>query len=106
MPPKIDIDQKNEIENLIQKTADSLSIKNGVLKGDIVIHKNEPYIIEVALRLSGGYFCSHEIPLNTGVDLVGAAILQCLGEKINPDDLKPKFNKPVAQRYLFKTWKG
>ena len=101
LPPKIDIDQKNEIENLIQKTADSLSIKNGVLKGDIVIHKNEPYIIEVALRLSGGYFCSHEIPLNTGVDLVGAAILQCLGEKINPDDLKPKFNKPVAQRYLF-----
>ncbi len=101
LPPKIDINQKNKIENLIQLAANSLGIKNGVLKGDIVLYKNEPYIIEAALRLSGGYFCSHEIPLNSGVDLVGAAIRQSLGEEIDPNELKPKFNNPVAQRYLF-----
>ena len=32
----------------------------------MVLSNENPYIIEVALRLSGGYFCSHEIPLNTG----------------------------------------
>lgn len=101
LPASIDISTKNMIEQLIQEAANSLGIKNGIVKGDIVIHKKLAYVIEIALRLSGGYFCSHEIPLNTGVDFLGAAIRQSLGENIDPAELKPKFNKPVAQRYLF-----
>ena len=78
-----------------------MGIRNGVVKGDIVVTDGQPYVIELATRLSGGYFCTHEIPLNTGVDLVGAAIRQALGESIDPKELTPKWNRPVAQRYFF-----
>ena len=39
-------------------------------------------MIELAARLSGGFFCTREIPLNTGVDFVGAAIKLALGETV------------------------
>jgi biotin carboxylase len=55
----------------------------------------------VAARLSGGYFCSHEIPLNTGVDFVGVAIDLALGRTIDPVRLVSRFNQGVSQRYLF-----
>jgi len=74
-----------------------------VVKGDIVVHKDEPYVIELAARLSGGYFCTHEIPLNTGVDFVGNAIRLALGEEVDPEELTPKFQRCVSQRYIFPT---
>ena len=67
----------------------------------MVLSNQNPYIIEVAARLSGGYFCSHEIPLNTGVNFVGNAIKIALGEDIKREELKVKSNNPITQRYLF-----
>ena len=89
------------VRDLVQQAAQSMGIRNGVVKGDIVVTDGQPHVIELAARLSGGYFCTHEIPLNTGVDFVGAAIRQALGEAINPRELHPQFNRPVAQRYFF-----
>lgn len=86
---------------LLERVAPALGIVNGVIKGDIVVVDGEPHVIEVAARLSGGYFCSHEIPLNTGVDFVGVAIDLALGRSIEPARLVPRFNQGVAQRYLF-----
>ncbi len=86
---------------LVDRAAHSLGVANGVVKGDIVVCDGEPMVIEMAARLSGGYFCSHEIPLNTGVDFVGAAIRQALGIGLDPDDLKPRFQRHISQRYLF-----
>lgn len=57
-------------------------------------------MIEIAARLSGGYFCTHEIPLNTGVNFVGIAIRLALGEPPDSDALRPRFQRGVAQRYL------
>ena len=39
--------------------------------------------------------------MNTGVDLVGNAIKMAIGEKIDTNDLIPRFNKHICQRYLF-----
>ena len=101
LPSHLDDAIQHEVRELVQQAALSMGIRNGVVKGDIVVTDGKPHVIELAARLSGGYFCTHEIPLNTGVDLVGAAIRQALGESVNPEDLKPKFNRPVAQRYFF-----
>ncbi len=92
---------QTSVAELVNNAARSMGITNGVVKGDIVVNKDKAYVIELAARLSGGYFCTHEIPLNTGVDFVKQAILLALGEKPDPDELKPKFQKGVAQRYLF-----
>ena len=101
LPSYLPDDIQSSVKDLVEKAALSMGIKNGIVKGDIVLHNKMPYIIELAARLSGGYFCTHEIPMNTGVDLVGNAIKMALGEKINLNDLKPRFNKYICQRYIF-----
>lgn len=92
---------REAIRELVQQAADALGIENGVVKGDIVVCDGVPHVIEVAARLSGGRFCSHEIPLSTGVDFVGQAIRVALGERPSPESLRPRFERGVAQRYLF-----
>tara|TARA_B100000900_G_C20593448_1_gene722445 strand:- start:1789 stop:3027 length:1239 start_codon:yes stop_codon:yes gene_type:complete len=103
LPASLDKEQVSNIEKIIEKIAKILKINNGVIKGDIVFNKDSstPIIIEVATRLSGGYFCTHEIPLNTGVDFVGNAIKIALGENINLNELEPTEKNCVCQRYLF-----
>ena len=56
-------------------------------------------IIELALRLSGGYMSSQLVPINTGVDLVGAAIKIALGEPVSLEDVTPVSDIPAAIRY-------
>jgi len=101
LPSNLDSSTQVEVRELVEQAALSMGILNGVVKGDIVVSEGKVRVIELAARLSGGYFCTHEIPLNTGVDLVGAAIQQALGEPINTEDLRPRRSQPVAQRYLF-----
>jgi biotin carboxylase len=97
LPPAV----QDRVRALVDRAARSLGITDGVVKGDIVVTDGEPMVIEMAARLSGGYFCTHEIPLNTGVDFVGAAIRQALGMPVDPADLAPRFQRCVSQRYLF-----
>ena len=87
--------------DLVQKAALSLGIERGVVKGDIVIHEGKPYVIELAARLSGGYFCTDLIPLNTGVNFVAAAMRLALAETPSEEDIIPKYQREVAQRYFF-----
>jgi biotin carboxylase len=101
IPSKLSKIDQSAIYNLIEQAAKSLGVKNGVVKGDIVINNGKPYVIELAARLSGGYFCSHQIPLNSGVEIVLEAIKISMGETIHEEDLIPKYNRPVSQRYLF-----
>lgn len=101
LPCSLDQPTLTNISQLVANGARSLGITNGIVKGDLVLKDGKPHIIELAARLSGGYFCSHEIPLNCGVDLVLHAIQQSLGIPIDTDELIPKFSCPVAQRYWF-----
>ena len=90
-----------EVAATVQAAASALGIRDGVVKGDIVVHDGRPYVIELAARLSGGYLCTHEIPLSTGVDFVGCAIRVALGEPPDPAELVPRTARGVAQRWLF-----
>ena len=79
-----------------------MGVTDGTVKGDIVVHKGEPYVIELAARLSGGFFCTREIPLNTGVDFIGAAIKVALGEAGRAGRIAARQHvTPVIQRYAF-----
>ena len=92
---------QDKVKDLVARAASALGVTDGTVKGDIVVHRGEPYVIELATRLSGGFFCTREIPLNTGVDFIGAAIRIALGETVNEDELTPKFQRAVIQRYAF-----
>jgi biotin carboxylase len=92
---------QDKVKNLVARAALALGVREGTVKGDIVVHDGEPYVIELAARLSGGFFCTREIPLNTGVDFIGCAIRVALGERILPVELEPSRQQPVIQRYAF-----
>ncbi|MGQ0376006.1 MAG: ATP-grasp domain-containing protein [Nitrososphaerota archaeon] len=92
---------KDKIQQVLDKTVKALGLKNGVLKGDIVLKNNIPYIIEVATRLSGGFFSTITIPLVYHINLVEKAILLALGMKIDPPSQLLKHYCYEAQRFFF-----
>lgn len=101
LPSRLAPGEQAAVRELVQRATEAFGVRSGVVKGDIVLCDGRPYVIEVALRLSGGYLCTHEIPLNTGVDFVGQAIRIALGETPGPEDLRPRRNAGVAQRWMF-----
>jgi biotin carboxylase len=101
LPSRLPGDVQAKVKNVVVRAAAALGVTDGTVKGDIVVHDGEPYVIELAARLSGGFFCTREIPLNTGVDFIGCAIKIALGEPVAPEELEPRALTPVVQRYAF-----
>ena len=99
MPSNLPEQIIDRIRELINEAAASLGVKNGIVKGDIVVRDGIPYVIELAARLSGGYFCTHQIPLSTGVHLVEANARLAVGERLCPREWEPKFSKHVSTRW-------
>ena len=100
-PAKIDKKELDSIVKLVEKSSQILGISNAISKGDVVMTKDGPKIIEIAPRLSGGYFSSDQIPLATGINIIEIAIRLSLGEKINKDKLLFRHQNAVAIRYFF-----
>ena len=100
-PAKIDKKELDSIVKLVEKSSQILGISNAISKGDVVMTKDGPKIIEIAPRLSGGYFSSDQIPLATGINIIEIAIRLSLGEKINKDKLFLRDQNAVAIRYFF-----
>jgi biotin carboxylase len=100
-PAKIDDNDKKSIIKVVEKASKSLGISTGTTKGDMVLTDKGPKIIEIAPRLSGGWFSSDQIPLATGVNLIELAIRLCLSDNIKKEELKFHYQKGVAIRYFF-----
>ena len=101
LPSALPQSTQREIHELVVRGAEALGFTHGTVKGDIAVHNGVPHIIELAPRLSGGYFCTLEIPLHTGVDFVGCAIRAALGERLTFSEVSPRLSRPVVQRYIF-----
>jgi len=89
------------IARLAEEAGRALGVKTGVVKGDMVLTAEGPKVIEIATRLSGGWLCTDQIPLATGVDFVGLAIRLALGEKVDSTEVIPRCHLGVAIRYFF-----
>jgi biotin carboxylase len=101
MPSRLPQGMQDKVRELVARAASAMGISDGTVTGDIVIHEGEPYVIDLAAHLSGGFFCTRQIPLNTGVDFIGAAIKLALGESVTPEELQPRQNVVVVQRHVF-----
>ena len=102
VPSKLGKELKSEIKSLVEKTARELGITSGVAKGDVVIHSEKgPMIIEMAARLSGGDFSESLVPLGNGINYVESVINMAIGEEPLWKNLEERFNKSVANRYIF-----
>lgn len=102
IPAPLDAETKKAIDDVILRGAAAIGITAGIIKGDIVIdHTGQPLIIELAARLSGGWFATHQIPAATGVSLVDAVISYSLGEALTLSQLMPTHQRATAIRYWF-----
>jgi biotin carboxylase len=102
IPAPVDDSMIKKIDKLIEDGAKSMGVIEGIVKGDIVIDENgEPQIIELALRLSGGWFASNQVIATSGVDLVHLVMKQALGLHVTKEMLTPKFEKSTSVRYWF-----
>ena len=102
LPAKITNLTKRNIDHQLLKAASALKLENGTIKGDIVIDENNKvFVIEIATRLSGGFFCTDQIPATTGVNLVLQTILFATGLPIVSDHLIPNHRCYSEIRYWF-----
>ena len=81
----------NLINNYLSILAKKLKIKNGVIKGDIVINKNKVFFIEIAVRLSGGDFSESVIPFSSSFNLIKNSIKLAINKKLKKKELKINF---------------
>jgi len=101
MPTKINNELHQKVLKTIEAGIKAIGINWGVVKGDIIIDNDKPKILELAVRTSGGRFSSLKIPISTGVDFLGIYIRMCVGDDIDPIELKPKCNIGIAERFIF-----
>ncbi|NTV02687.1 MAG: ATP-grasp domain-containing protein [Chlorobiaceae bacterium] len=102
IPAPLDEALRSSIDDTILRGAAALGIHEGIVKGDLVIAEDgQPMIIELAARLSGGWFATHQIPFASGVDLVSAVMSHALGEPLDECALQPSWSAATAIRYWY-----
>lgn len=79
-PSKHDDDPR--IRAVCQRVISCLEIKSGSIKFDLVVSEERVVVIEAAIgRLSGGYSCTHYLPLSYGIDFLAAAFSIYCGDE-------------------------
>lgn len=97
VPAKFDSATQAEITSTVEKAIQSIGVENGVTHVELRLSSSGPYVIEMGVRLGGGYITSHLVPMALGVSLTDAAIDLALGEQ---PDLTPRKNNGSAIRFL------
>jgi biotin carboxylase len=101
MPTSLSKDEIKKVTQTVNSAIKTLGINWGVAKGDIIIDHGKVKIIEMAARTSGGRFCSVKVPLSTGINILRPLILMAVGVTPDLNDLKHKFIKGIAERFIF-----
>ena len=101
IPARLNAVQEAAVKATLEGVVRALGVVDGTVKGDLVVEGDQVCVLEVALRLSGGWFASDQIRLACGVDLVTASISQAMGERVAVSDLTPSLNRATAIRYWF-----
>ena len=101
IPARLTPEETESVKKVVAQAAKSLGIENGPVKGDIVLSKDGPMVIEMAARLSGGYLCTSQIPLVYNVNLVEQTIKLALGRELDTNDFIPHESCCMGIRYFF-----
>lgn len=99
-PTGVKANIKAEVIATVERAAAALGINQGIAKGDMVYTAQGAKVIEIAGRLSGGFFSTTQIPLATGVNFIEKAIKLALGEPLTTEEVTAQYQRAVAIRYL------
>lgn len=99
-PSKYSNKYLNQIRKIIEKISSAFLYKNGTIKLDLVANKGKIFVIEFALRLSGGNYSSITIPKVYGVKIIDILVKILCNESINESSFNSKINLYQSNRYL------
>ncbi len=88
-----------EAERVAVHSVHAVGLRDGIAFPQVIAHDGQAWLVEVAARIPGGQMADlarHAV----GVDLVDVALRQALAEPV-PDELaRPRFQQPLAIRFL------
>lgn len=84
-PSALPADIQKEMFQIAEKVARDIGVEVGAAKYDFMVTADGPRIIEMTVRLSGGYDCQYLVPATTGKSVMRAAILTAVGKEFNPE---------------------
>ncbi|MBN2165259.1 MAG: ATP-grasp domain-containing protein [Marinilabiliaceae bacterium] len=92
-PSVISKDIEEKIMTICETAIKSIELENGVATCELILKDGEPIILEIAIRVPGGYLREVAMYLS-GVDIVKTTIWNCLGEKKSFEQMitEPKHN--------------
>jgi len=74
---------QSEMFSIAKNVATDLGVNLGAAKYDFIVTSEGPRIIEMTVRLSGGYDCQYLVPATTGKSILRAAVKTAIGEKFD-----------------------
>ena len=102
-PAVLSAGQHVALEALLRASIEALAVDDAVVTSEVVLGPNGPILVDLEIGLTGGRCLTHEIPLATGIDVIGAALRLALGEPLSGEALAPRWLRPVAERAVFGT---
>jgi len=89
-----------EVSRVAVAAVRAIGLRNGIAYPQLlVLPGNEVQVIEIAARIPAGQM--DEVPrLGVGIDLLEVALKQALGEPVPDELVTPRFEQPLAIRFL------
>jgi biotin carboxylase len=100
-PAMLSSAQHAAVEALLGTSIHVLGVDSAVVTGEVVLGRRGPLLVDLELGLVDGRRLTHEIPLATGIDVMGSVLRLTLGEALGSDALMPRWRRPVAERAVF-----
>jgi biotin carboxylase len=99
-PSRLFSDPLVEAERAAVTAVHALGLRDGIAFPQLIVDEGgRPYLIECAARIPGGQMS--DLALHAvGVDLVEIALRQALGLEVPDELVAPRFQKPLAIRFL------
>lgn len=93
---------QKEMFRFAEKVARMVEVNYGAHKVDINISPTgEIKLIELTARLSGGFHCQYASPLAFGTNDIRAALKLAVGQPLDLEDIRHKYEKGAAVRAVF-----
>jgi len=92
-PTSLPVEKQKEMYSLVEKVARDLGVNIGAAKVDMMLTDKGPRIIEMTVRLSGGFDSQYLVPAATGKNVLRAAILTALGRPFSLELLEDRKHK-------------
>ena len=84
---------------LAEQVVDALGLEEGIAFPQLLAASREVFVVEVAARIPAGQMADL-VRFGVGIDLVEIALRQAVGERIAEDQRTPKFEQPLAIRFM------